>query len=265
MIDYYPGKADMSEQLKTDLQTVQAARVFFGHQSVGNNIISGLQQLAQKTGFDLNIVDLGSIESESQPSGLVHGPIGENRKPVSKCRDFERVIDQQLSDKVDFALFKFCYIDVNRNTDIDNLFRVYRFTMDQLMDDHPQIRFIHSTIPLRCSPSTPGVRLKELVGKLLGKKNNSKLDNFQRNQYNRLLVETYGQSQVVDIAAAEATGSNGRRESFKMHGVANSALLEEYSSDGGHLNALGQRRVAQSFIHQLADIIRTSTTEPSAG
>ncbi|MEW8211110.1 MAG: hypothetical protein AB2735_11665, partial [Candidatus Thiodiazotropha taylori] len=89
----------MSEQLITDLQTVQKARVFFGHQSVGNNIISGLQQLAEKSGFGLNIVDLASIQAESQPSGLLHGPIGENRKPVSKCRDFERIIDQQLSDK----------------------------------------------------------------------------------------------------------------------------------------------------------------------
>ncbi|MCG7909123.1 MAG: hypothetical protein JAY82_05035 [Candidatus Thiodiazotropha taylori] len=248
----------MSEQLITDLQTVQKARVFFGHQSVGNNIISGLQQLAEKSGFGLNIVDLASIQAESQPSGLLHGPIGENRKPVSKCRDFERIIDQQLSDKVDFALFKFCYIDVNRNTDIENLFRVYRFTLDRLMENHPQIRFIHSTIPVRCSPSTLDVRLKELVGKLLGKKNNSKLDNFQRNQYNRLLIETYGQDQVIDIAGAQATGRNGHRESFKMQGVVNHALLEEYSSDGGHLNELGQRQVARSFAHQLADIIRAS-------
>ncbi|MBV2092068.1 MAG: hypothetical protein KUF72_14400, partial [Candidatus Thiodiazotropha sp. (ex Ctena orbiculata)] len=87
----------MSEQLITDLQTVQKARVFFGHQSVGNNIISGLQQLAEKSGFGLNIVELASIQAESQPSGLLHGAIGENRKPVSKCRDFERIIDQQLS------------------------------------------------------------------------------------------------------------------------------------------------------------------------
>ncbi|MBW9258526.1 MAG: hypothetical protein K1562_13010 [Candidatus Thiodiazotropha sp. (ex. Lucinisca nassula)] len=248
----------MSEQLITDLQTIQKARVFFGHQSVGNNIISGLQQLAEKSAFSLNIVDLGSVQAESQPSGLLHGPIGENRKPVSKCRDFERVIDQQLSDKVDFALFKFCYIDVNRNTDTENLFRVYRFTLDRLMENHPQIRFIHSTIPVRCSPSTLDIRLKELVGKLLGKKNNSKLDNFQRNQYNRLLIETYGQDQVIDIAGAQATGSNGHRESFKMQGVVNNALLEEYSSDGGHLNELGQRQVAKSFAHQLADIIRNS-------
>ncbi|MCG8488300.1 MAG: hypothetical protein MI756_12590 [Chromatiales bacterium] len=251
----------MSRQLKTDLQTVQKARVFFGHQSVGNNIISGLQQLAQQAELDLNIVDLGSVETESQPTGMVHGAVGENRKPVSKCRDFERIIDQQLSDKVDFALFKFCYIDVNRNTDIDNLFRVYRFTMERLMENHPQIRFIHSTIPLRCSPGGFGIRLKEIIGKLLGKKNNSKLDNFRRNQYNRLLIDTYGQSQVVDIAGAESIDSKGHRESFKMQGAVNFALVEEYSSDGGHLNELGQRQVAQSFAHDLAGIIRNSVTE----
>ncbi|MEJ2620704.1 MAG: hypothetical protein P8163_10690 [Candidatus Thiodiazotropha sp.] len=254
----------MSEQLRADLQTVKHARVFFGHQSVGNNIISGLQQLARQAQLDLNILDLDTDQIEGQPIAFVHGSIGENQKPMSNCRDFERIIDQQLSDKIDFALFKLCYIDINRNTDIDNLFRVYRSTMDRLIENHPHIQFIHGTIPLRCSPGGLLIRLKEIVGYLLGKKNNSKLDNFQRNQYNRLLIETYGQRQLVDIAAAESTHSSGHRESFNMGGQINFALLEDYSSDGGHLNEQGQRRVAQSFIHDLAQIIRESVKHTTA-
>jgi hypothetical protein len=264
MIDFYPGKAEMSQQLIADLQTVANARVFFGHQSVGNNILSGLQQLVQQSQLDLNIVDLESYKMAGQAAGFVHAPIGENQNPISKCRDFERIIDQQLSDKIDFALFKLCYIDINRNTDIDNLFRVYRFTMDRLMQNHPHIRFLHSTIPLRCSPGGLYIRMKEIVGDLLGKKNNSKLDNFQRNQYNRLLIETYGQSQLVDIATAESTQNGGHREAFKMQGQINFALLEDYSSDGGHLNELGQRQVAQSFVHDLAQIIRQSANHSAA-
>jgi hypothetical protein len=258
MIDSYPGKAEMTQQLIADLQIVTNARVFFGHQSVGNNIISGLQQLAQQSHLDLNVADLESYKMAEQLASFVHAPIGENQKPISKCRDFERIIDQQLSDKIDFALFKLCYIDINRNTDIENLFRVYRFTMDRLIENHPNIRFLHSTIPLRCSPGGLFISMKEIVGDLLGKKNNSKLDNFQRNQYNRLLIDTYGTNHLVDIAAAESTQTSGHRESFKMQGQINFALFEDYSSDGGHLNELGQRQVAQSFIHDLAQIIRQS-------
>jgi lysophospholipase L1-like esterase len=95
----------------------------------------------------------------------------------------------------------------------------------------------------------------------LGKKNNSKLDNFQRNQYNRLLIKTYGVNQVVDIARAEAMDNNGHQECFRLQGVDNFALAEVYSSDGGHLNELGQSQVAQSFAHQLAQIISKPAAE----
>lgn len=57
----------MPQNLAKDLETLASARVFFGHQSVGNNIVNGLESIAQEVqGVDLSIMD---IESFSESAG----------------------------------------------------------------------------------------------------------------------------------------------------------------------------------------------------
>jgi hypothetical protein len=251
-VDSGQGETEMSEQFKADMATLSTARIFFGHQSVGENIITGLRELAQQSQTpQLPIIDLDAYRSEGQSGCLVHTPIGENQKPKTKCLDFERIIDQELAGKIDFALLKFCYIDINRDSNVAELFEDYRNTMDGLTQRHPDITFIHTTVPLRHSPGGPGVWLREL----LGRPNNSKLDNRKRNQFNRLLLETYSNAPVVDIARSQSTYPNGRRESFNMDGEKYYALIGEYTSDGGHLNEFGRHQVAQAFVHNLAQIV----------
>lgn len=256
-MDSKQGETDMSQQFTADLATLKSARVFFGHQSVGENIINGLQELARQSQQYLSILDLESYLAEHQSGCMVHTPIGQNLKPLTKCEDFERIIDQELSDKIDYALLKFCYIDINRESVVTELFAEYRKSMDGLIQRHPDITFIHTTAPLRHSPGGAGVWVREM----LGRPNNSKLDNCKRNEFNRLLLDTYGDTRVVDIARAQSTYTNGRRESFRMDGEDYYALIGNYTSDGGHLNELGRRQVAQAFAQDLARIIRAVDTE----
>ncbi|MES9940652.1 MAG: hypothetical protein ABW105_06210 [Candidatus Thiodiazotropha sp. 6PLUC1] len=244
----------MSQQFKADMETLKRASVFFGHQSVGENIITGLEELARQSQQDLPILDLESYLAERQSGCLVHTPIGQNQKPLTKCEDFERIIDQELSNKIDYALLKFCYIDINRESDVSELFSAYKNTMDGLIQRHPEITFIHTTTPLRHSPGGLGVWIREM----LGRANNSKLDNRKRNQFNRLLLDNYSDTHVVDIARSQSTYANGRRESFSMDGEEYYALIGSYTSDGGHLNELGRSQVAQAFAHDLARIIRAT-------
>jgi hypothetical protein len=246
------GETEMSQQLIADMAILKNRRIFFAHQSVGENIIAGLQVLARESNTDLQIIDLEHYQGEIQSGCLVHTPVGENQKPVTKCDDFERIIDQELADKIDVALLKFCYIDINRDSAVSQLFQQYRHTMDGLIQRHSDITFIHTTVPLRHSPGGFGVWIREM----LGRPNNSKLDNRKRNEFNRLLYEAYGTSHIVDIARGESTYGDGRRESFKMDGEQYYALIGDYTSDGGHLNELGQRHVARAFVHDLAEIVR---------
>ena len=252
------GASDMTRQIAEDLETLAAARVFFGHQSVGENIITGLRELTQQVQRpELPIIDLEAYGPDTGKGCLVHTPVGENQKPLSKCLDFERIIDQELSGKIDYALLKFCYIDINRDSNVEKLFSDYQRTMDGLIQRHPDITFIHTTVPLRHSPGGLGVWIREM----LGRPNNSKLDNRQRNEFNRLLLAAYGEAPLVDIARSQSTYADGRRASFSMEGHEYYSLIGDYTSDGGHLNELGRRQVAQMFAQDLARIIRARSAE----
>ncbi|MET0065984.1 MAG: hypothetical protein ABW076_06530 [Candidatus Thiodiazotropha sp.] len=243
----------MSDQtIAEDLEALSGVRVFFAHQSVGENILEGLQELAMQQGRALPLRDLESVITQDIGSGLVHTPVGKNQQPVSKCVDFERIIDQSLAGRIDYALLKFCYIDIDRHSDVDTLFAEYQRVMVGLIARHPDITFVPLTVPLRHSPGGPGVWLREL----LGRTNNSKLDNVKRNEFNRRLIAVYGEDRVIDIAASESTYADGRRESFRQNGDIQYALIGDYTSDGGHLNNTGRRWVARDFARQLARIIR---------
>ncbi|MES9813451.1 MAG: hypothetical protein ABW161_19180 [Candidatus Thiodiazotropha sp.] len=243
----------MPQTLERDWQTLADARVFFGHQSVGKNIIAGIEELSG----DYQEIDLNITENSAEVGGasgcLLHAAVGRNTDPLSKCVDFGRILDQELTGKIDYALLKFCYIDINRDSDVTKLFEDFKRTMDDLIDRYPEITFIHATVPLRHSPGGLGVGIREL----LGRPNNSKLDNIKRNLFNRLLRTHYTQSQIVDIAASESTYPDGKREAFKMDGQTHYSLIGEYTDDGGHLNENGRRRVASAFVHELAQIIRS--------
>jgi hypothetical protein len=251
----------VSQRLDEDLQTLAEARVFFGHQSVGKNIITGIEALsANYQGIDLNITE-NSSKTDGAEGCLLHSTVGKNTEPLSKCIDFARIIDEELAGKIDYALLKFCYIDIDRDSDVVKLFDDYKRTMDDLTSQHPEIRFIHTTVPLRHSPGGAGVWIREL----LGRPNNSKLDNVKRNQFNQLLRDNYTHSPIVDIAASESSYPDGKREAFNMDGQTYYSLIGEYTDDGGHLNEKGQAWVATAFVRELAQIIRnhpmTSTAQ----
>lgn len=246
-------KSMTAGNIQRDLNTLAISRIYFGHMSVGANIIDGIKELQSRAGkVQLNIVERGVMD-KLPDNFLLHSPIGENSKPLSKCIDFKSVIQTELKDKIDYALFKFCYIDFNEETDVEALFADYRKIMDELIADYPDITFIHVTTPLRSVDSGMGVWVREM----LGRENRSKISNIQRNRFNQLIYSTYGDQPILDLAAAESTYPDGRRHTFKYLGdEVYYALIEEYTNDGGHLNDIGKRKVAADFIASLAEIIR---------
>ncbi len=242
---------DMTEELKQDFATLATGRIFFGHQSVGKNIIAGIEDLQQSIPDNrINIVELGN---NLPGSYLVHSRVGENTKPTSKCDDFKRIIDTDLADKIDYALLKFCYIDIREKSDVEAIFAHYRKTLDELKAHHPEITFIHVTAPLRHSPSGVTIWLRELIGQ----PNRSKLANIKRNEFNALLRSTYASDPILDIAESESTYPDGRRESFSMNGKTYYGMIGAYTHDGGHLNETGRQHVAADLVRGVAAIMRS--------
>lgn len=231
-------------------------RIYFGHQSVGANILDGVHDLCRADpAHRLNIVESCDPGAYSGPV-LGHSRLGRNHEPRSKIDAFSAVLDAGLGNKVDVALFKFCYVDVTEDSDPASLFGYYQSVMAQLTAAYPHTLLVHVTVPVT---TMPGV-LSRIVGGLLRRHNRAAHDNLARAEYNRMLTQTYaGKEPVFDLAGIESTTPSGRVNRFSLGGQEFRALVPGYSSDGRHLSGPGRRVVATAFLQYLARLGETPT------
>lgn len=243
----------------TNTESVNKARIFFGHQSVGQNILDAIQEMIDTGESAFSLVIDQELSKLPQAGFILHSRIGRNTDPLSKCRHFAQLVDEQLSHTVDIALFKFCYIDFDENTDIDTLFNEYRITMDRLKSTHPDITFLHVTVPLRDNPEGAGVWVREI----LGRPNRSKLANIKRNEFNQMLLRHYSDDPVFDLAKIESTLADGRRTQFGYRGKDGyHSLASQFTDDGGHLNQLGRSKAAEALIDCLGTVMSDKLALP---
>ncbi len=226
-------------------------RIYFGHMSVGKNILNGVSRYVSKNNLNLNIIEtLNDEYLDSDKGYLYHSNIGKNGNPISKISDFQGKLDTELSDKIDIAIFKFCYIDFKDSTDVENVFNIYTSTLDSLSHKYPNITFAHATVPLRALQGGLKGMIKKLIGKSIGVE-----DNIARNKFNALLKSRYhNKSLIFDIAQFESTKPDGEREFIKTGNDTCFTLAKEYTYDGGHLNAIGEDYMAKKLLIFLSQI-----------
>lgn len=234
------------------LEKLAYKKIYFGHQSVGFNIVNGLKDLsAENPQIRLNIVETSDMAAFKDPI-FSHSRIGENTDPKSKTDSFAALMEQGLGCKADIAFFKFCYLDIDEKTDIGNVFAHYKKAMDTLKREYPVTTFVHVTVPLRTTKTTWKTRIKKLMGK---REIWEYDDNIKRNEFNDLLIKEYtGKEPIFDLAAVESTRPDGTRATFTKDGKTYSSLLPEYTQDGGHLNEFGRRRAAQALLLLLVNL-----------
>lgn len=229
-------------------------RMLFGHQSVGDNIIEGVTDLMKDHPYIRLTIKQTVSPDDLAPGTLAHFPVGKNEAAASKIKDFAAKIRQDLGDEVDVAFFKLCFVDIDSTTDVGKLFQEYRDTMASLKKDYPVVTFVHVTTPLLRKEKTT---IKGLLGKVLGKSGGFFDDshNIKRNEYNDLIRKNYGGKEpVFDLAAVESTHPDGTKETFNAGGKRYYALAPEYTEDGGHLNTLGRKVVAEQVLLFLAGL-----------
>ncbi len=211
-------------------------KIFFGHQSVGSNILNGIASITSEIpNIQLNIKETKDPNDFSIPI-FAHSKVGKNMDPISKCDDFKRIMKNGIGDKVDIAFFKFCYVDIDSHTDIQLLFKYYSQTLSQLQNDYPKVKFIHTTVPLKSNSAGFKTAIKKLLDRPMDN------GNIKRNQYNQLVREAYGQQNTIfDLAYYESA-----YQDVKMN--QSSVLLPEYTSDGGHLNDIGSRIIGKQLL-----------------
>lgn len=224
-------------------------RIYFGHQSVGANIIDGVCDLCcDYPQIMLNVVESCHPDAFAAPA-LGHSRAGRNHEPRTKIDAFSDILGAGLGNKVDLALLKFCYVDVAEGSDYAGLFDYYRSVMTQLATAYPRTRLIHVTLPVTVMPSL----VRRILGSLRRRHNRTAHDNLARAEYNRLLTQAYaGRAPVFDLATIESTTASGRALRYNLHGREFRTLVPSYSSDGRHLSETGRRVVASEFLRFLA-------------
>ena len=237
--------ASLSRLSDAQWQDLSARTIYFGHQSVGENIIEGLRDVAAgEPRMRLKI-----SPTRSDVSGTLNEfPIGENGEPDSKNAAFLAAVHGPLGPKP-VLLFKYCYVDVDLNADVQKLFRDYQNTVAKLRASHPDAIIVHVTVPL----STDSY-IRNQINSFRGRP--TRIDrNAVRARYNDLLRAAYRDREpIYDLAAIEATHADGTRSHATSGGTSVYALVPEWASDEGHLNAAGRRRAAEELLVTLASL-----------
>ncbi len=228
-------------------------RIFFGHQSVGGNILQGVTDLAGRDGVPpLTVAELGAARPGP---GLVHAQVGRNGAPESKMDHFLQLLDASADAPPDVAFMKLCYVDISESTDVEALFAHYRGMADAVRARHPGVTLVHVTTPLQGPPAGLRQSLRQFVKGLTGRGGTGPARNARREQYNDLMRRAYGgREPLFDLAAVESERPGGRRATMKHDGRAVPRLAGEYTYDGGHLNAEGRRHVAGRLLAFLAGL-----------
>lgn len=226
------------------VRAVAGRKVFFGHQSVGGNILDGVNDVAPGA---LTVKE-GRAPALFTGPAFVHTLIGKNEAPLEKIADFEAALDA-LDGAPQVAFFKFCYVDFDANTDAQALFDAYRAAHARLKAKYPRVTLVHVTVPLTTVQSGLKAWLKQ---KVTAQAPWGARENAVRHRFNTLLRAQYAGEPLFDLAALESTRDDGTPFTVEVEGQPVPALVPAYSDDGQHLNRLGRRRVAEALLTFLA-------------
>lgn len=234
-------------------QKLSHKSIYFGHQSVGYNILDGLSAVL-KANQQIKISIQETYDPEKYTSGTIsHSRIGYNGDPQSKLNMFAFFAKSGAAEKADIMIFKFCYVDFNEKTDVKSLFESYKTTFENLKTKYPQTTFIHWTVPLTTLQGGAKATVKKMLGRPLGGVD----ENIKRHQFNEMLRTTYaGKEPLFDLAAIESTLPDGRRATFEANGQTYYCLVPDYTSDGGHLNENAGKIVAEQMLLSIAETLK---------
>jgi hypothetical protein len=232
----------------SEVEALLNTKVFFGHMSVGFNIISGVAEIKKMDGRlrGLNIAE--TVRGDNMRPGIYHQRNGKNGYPVKKCDDFKSfLLKDGMGENFDAAFFKLCYVDFDSGTNVEKIFNYYKNTVKAIQKVYPNLTIIHATTPLHAHAFSFKSKLKTWV---LGDQANVK-----RNQYNQLLLKEYRNiAPIYDIARVESTYPDGSRYTFNEGDEAYYALIREYTNDGGHLNTYGKIKLAEELLRVIAGL-----------
>lgn len=250
MLDFYKMYGSENEDPASQLQRLSDRTVYFGHQSVGFNILQGIEAWSAETGVPIDIVDTRNFSEADHPA-LIHFGIGQNEDPNSKTDDFVSVLSEMGEDTGAIALFKFCYVDFHDESDVDPIFDYFKEKMLHLKEEYPGVIIVLCTVPYTALQKG----IKAVAKKVLSMPLAGELENIKRSEFNERLISELGpEFPVFDLGKIEATKPDGTLNTYKYEGETYPAMVHQYTDDLDHPNTLGSRIIAYNMISFLADL-----------
>lgn len=240
-----PGPPDLSAAQQ---ERLQGRRIFFGHQSVGGNVMDGLSRLAASgSPVPLRVEKTLNLD-HSQEGLLAHEWIGENEYPATKLAALDSAVKGPAAG-ADVVMFKFCYTDFGKNVDPAQVFSAYRDEVRALQALRPGLTLVHITTPLPEPEGTLSYMVRKARGRMTLRDRIAKI-----NSYNEMLrTEFGGKEPLFDLARLESVGPDGGRATISEGGRELGVLNPAWSSDGAHLNEAGRTTIARQLLAFLAD------------
>lgn len=226
-----------------DWNKLTSKKIYFGHQSVGYNMVDGMEMiLKENPNIKLNIKKGNNINLFDKPV-FAHDNNGTNRDPKSKIDAFYNLMEQGLGDQVDIAGFKFCYVDFNERPNYLEVFNHYKKRINEISIKYPEVKIIHFTVPIMSLRSGPKALIKNIF-----RKNPRIRDNNVINEFNELLRKEYKDQLIFDLEYFESTYPDGTREFQESNGKIVYNMIPAYTYDGGHLSNKGKITVSSQFF-----------------
>lgn len=241
--------ASLSDVTPAEWKALAARRIFFGHQSVGANVVQGLAEvIAAHPEVELKVVE--SKDLTNAGAGFYHATVGRNGNPDEKVEEFARLAASGLRDPGSVGMVKYCYVDVLQHTDPNALFASYRHRIEEVKAANPDLTIVHFTMPLTVVEDRWTYWKRKVRGW-----DSDRDKNIIRNRYNALLRSTYaGREPVFDIAALESMRPDGSAYGFRKGREFMYVLAPELTADGAHLNEAGRRMMAEQLVVFLAKL-----------
>lgn len=244
---FVPGTED---ELHATLLRVARARIFFAHQSIGADILKGINELSIEYSTPIEILEIEDT-IPGHDTVLAHARIGRNGDPSSKLTHFAQLLEGGIGRSVEIAVLKLCYVDVTRQTDSVALGDDYLRQAGHLATCYPHLKIVHCTVPLAAHRRG----FKATLARSLGRPDLVMADNRARTLFNDHLRNHCGRSVTLFDLAQVETGQS-------PHAVADAgtenntpSLHPAFTSDGGHLNRNGRKIVAEAFVRTLGRIL----------
>jgi hypothetical protein len=231
---------------------VATRTVYFAHQSVGNGVAAGVEELARDCALPLRVVQTREPAAVTGPA-LVHFLVGEHRDFASKNAAMLRLLENPTRARNAIVVLKYCYADASPPVDTARMFEAYRDTVDTIGYEHPDVHVVHATIPLTTVESAMKSGLKQVL-----RRPTLRRAAVARHRYNELLRAEFGATEpLFDLAKIEARESDGSLAGFPVKGETIETLSLDNTDDGTHLNARGRRLAATALLDVLSDVIES--------